>query len=1218
MRIWALVSWLAVLICGGMSAGGISADDRSPQLEFVVQDGHASTVTDLSYQERENLLASASWDRTVKLWSLDGRLIRTFRGHTDTVVGVRLLPGGKGMVTASSDGTVRMWDLSGGESWSWKSELSPASIDVSPDGELIAVGDGNIGKLLDITGRRTGKLDSGLEGHNASILAIDFSPDGRKIITASKDKTVKLWSAEGELLDTFTEHEAAVTACAFSPDGGYFAAGDRNGVVHVWTAEGEHIRKIDRIEKEWSPKLGEPLTREVRSIVFFDSDAAAGSDRSLAGSQSAVAGAGSDDAGDTVLAAACEDGMMVLYNFELDEALESPGLMKGFSLGSLVYAGGYLFAGLFSNIAAFHLETMRQIAFPGHVLAFSELAVNPAADLAAVSSMGGRSALLFRADGELYGTLEPEETDTVNGASPGAASGENADYQPHITDIRFHSSGGGLFTVYDNGTEGGMIHLLDGGSAFPISPYQIGDNFVFGDEDKYLYWISKYGNALTRLDMNTGFWETLQPLPETGEDKYPSVSAVAPEKAFAAGYLSGTVVYGTWTGDYIRLDGSIQLSEYRSTRGGMDLGLSPGGDRIVSMDDKGFIKVWDSAGELLGVRRSFALSSLRKAEKTVSEYDMPDNGVFDPKRWEGDRLLGSLFPSDIDQRIDLPGGRRIVFSGDGGWFASGGWDGTIRFWTKDGDLVKSYRGERKPVRGMGFSKDDTLLFFITGDAKVGIINLKNDARFTIFSNGEEWVIYTPDGYWDASPGGGDMLAVVRGNEVWNIDQFAVRFNRPDIILGRLGARNRERIDYYYSQYQKRLKRLGLTDGAFEKEYQVPEAEILSSEKDGKFLTLRLAFSDANEKLTSYNIYVNDVPLFGAFGNPLNGRERRVMETIELNSGDNKIEVSCMNEKGAESFRDVTYARYDREAAGNLYFIGFGVSAYRSRDIADLQYAHRDVLDLAELFSKTVSRDGGFNQVITRAFTDEDVTAGNLRAVKSILEKASVDDTVILFISGHGVHDYDQYATYYFLSHEADLRDLAGTAINFDALEELLHRIPPRRKLFLMDTCGSGELDSDEVKKVRVSAGGSKGVRARYAGIERGLTREEEGGSGGTKKGVRTYLQHKNRYIYNDLLRRSGAIVFSSCRGDEVSYESYEYRNGLFTEYIIAALKGGGDRDGDGMVTIEELRSFVREGVAEETESDPLLYQIPQHPTVDRDNIYQKFGFPVMDKDLNLY
>ncbi len=795
-----------------------------------------------------------------------------------------------------------------------------------------------------------------------------------------------------------------------------------------------------------------------------------------------------------------------------------------------------------------------------------------------------------------------------------------------------------MVTVYDGGSEGGMIHLLDGETVFPISPYQIGDNFAFGNDGKYLYWISEYGNALTRLDMGTGFWETLQSLPDSGDDTYPSVSAVVPGTAFAAGYPSGTVVYGTWTGDYTTLEGTIQLSEYRSTGGGRDLELSPGGDRIVHMDDKGFIKVWDRDGKLLGIRRSFALGSLEPAEKVVpedggSEGGAADNGVFDPERWKEDWLMGSLFPSDINQRIDLPGGRRIVFSGDGGRFASGGWDGTVRLWTKDGDLVKTYRGERKPVRGIGFSKDDDLLFYIAEDAKINIINLENDKRFTIFSDGEEWVIYTPDGYWDASPGGGDMLAVVRGTEVWNIDQFAVRFNRPDIILTRLGSEDRELIDFYYSRYRKRLKRLGLEEKDFEQGYQVPEAEILSSEKDGKFLTLRLAFSDANEKLTSYNIYVNDVPLFGVFGKPLNGRERRVMETIELNSGDNKIEVSCMNGKGTESFRDVTYGRYDRVPAGNLSFIGVGVSAYRNRDIADLRYAHRDVLDLAELFSKTVSREGGFNQVITRTFIDEEVNAGNLRAVKSILERASVDDTVVLFISGHGIHDYDRYATYYFLTHRADLRDLGGTAVNFDELEELLHGIPPRRKLFLMDTCGSGELDPEAVKKVRAAAGESKGVRARYVGVERGLTREEEEDSSGVLgpetaepgessksgpgsgseegRGVRAYLQYKNRFIYNDLLRRSGAIVFSSCRGDEVSYESFEYRNGLFTEYIIAALVGDGDRDGDGMVTTEELRSFVRQGVAEETESDPLLYQIPQHPTVDRDNIYQKFGFPVL-------
>ena len=70
----------------------------------------------------------------------------------------------------------------------------------------------------------------------------------------------------------------------------------------------------------------------------------------------------------------------------------------------------------------------------------------------------------------------------------------------------------------------------------------------------------------------------------------------------------------------------------------------------------------------------------------------------------------------------------------------------------------------------------------------------------------------------------------------------------------------------------------------------------------------------------------------------------------------------------------------------------------------------------------------------------------------------MDDTVVLMISGHGVHDRDEYATYYYLTHETDLDSLAQTAVEFEELEELLQGFPPRQKLFLMDTCGSGEWD----------------------------------------------------------------------------------------------------------------------------------------------------------------
>ena len=101
---------------------------------------------------------------------------------------------------------------------------------------------------------------------------------------------------------------------------------------------------------------------------------------------------------------------------------------------------------------------------------------------------------------------------------------------------------------------------------------------------------------------------------------------------------------------------------------------------------------------------------------------------------------------------------------------------------------------------------------------------------------------------------------------------------------------------------------------------------------------------------------------------------------------------------------------------------------------------------------------------------------------------------------------------------------------------------------------------------------------------------------------RNYLYQKDRYIYNDLVRRSGAIVFSSSKGGELSYERSDIENGLFTEYIMKALTTTeADKDKNGTVSTDELREYVSTQVAKA--SGDL-----QHPTVDRDNIYQKFGF----------
>jgi len=498
--------------------------------------------------------------------------------------------------------------------------------------------------------------------------------------------------------------------------------------------------------------------------------------------------------------------------------------------------------------------------------------------------------------------------------------------------------------------------------------------------------------------------------------------------------------------------------------------------------------------------------------------------------------------------------------------------------------------------------------------------------------------------------------------VWNIDQFAVKNNRPDIILQRLGSENEEQIQNFYMQYIKRLIKYNLIPEQIKKDifenqildkniteddkgfllsrytlkqdyyilkrslpyreklkllsipsflkyveaqleggYHVPEAEIVQAEHDDKFVDLTFTLSDSKYNLYSYNIYVNDVALYKDTGKQIQGNNVTITEKIELTGGENKIEVSCLNEKLAESYRDLTFADYEEQVKGNLYFIGFGVSDYKDPSIPDLLYPQKDVNDLESLF---LSMGDYFNKIYTYSYTESDCTIENIKNAKGFLADATVDDIVVLFISGHGLHSKDMEATYYYITYDTQIMNLSETAADFDLIEDILDGINPRKKLFLMDTCESGEMDEDLVKRYFALAS-TKGFRPRT--MDKGL--EVVGEKLKEQEQRRSYLLDKDRFIYNDIFRRTGAIVFSSSGGGEYSYEPGVYKedgNGFFTGEIIKSFTDKKvDKDKDGFVSTDEMRDYVIKSVSEI--SDGL-----QNPTVDRDNIYQEFGFPLVE------
>lgn len=631
------------------------------------------------------------------------------------------------------------------------------------------------------------------------------------------------------------------------------------------------------------------------------------------------------------------------------------------------------------------------------------------------------------------------------------------------------------------------------------------------------------------------------------------------------------------------------------------LDVDPAGKNIISNDYNGKFYHWDlESGKLIQTSAKGSFSNLTfcnngksfigKSDETLKLFDLA--GMKEKLTWKTKhKFIEELCVSDDNKLTATFSNNKVEL-----------WNNTT------GELISALNGSLNKISKLVFSKDGK---YLIASSKEGIVRFwdiktKMEVVSLISSVNGEWLIATPDGYWDSSPKGGELVSMVDKTQLWSVDQFAIRNNRPDIIMERLGSKDLTLIKHYNALYKKRLKKFGLAEDNITIDYHVPVAEISNIEIVGKKVNITTKLEDNKYNLKQFNVFVNDVPLFGAYGKNIAAGKTKVSltENIELTSGKNKIEISCLNEKGEESFRALRYVDYKEKVPSNLYFLGFGVSKYKNPSL-NLEYAEKDAKDLAAVFEKM--KGGQFANVFVKTITNEQVTPENIKKAKEFIKNAKPDDTFILFIAGHGMHDRDADATYYYLTSNADPKNLKATAADFETIEDLLQGIPPRNKLFLMDACESGEID-DEVQTNFIAQADVKGVKSRgMKAVKAGVSGASTTASGTSSTSVpvkRSYLYQKDRYIYNDLVRRSGAIVFSSSKGGELSYERSDIENGLFTEYIMKALTTQeADKDNNGIVSTDELREYVSSEVGKA--SGDL-----QHPTVDRDNIYQKFGFGV--------
>ena len=235
--------------------------------------GHSRRINKVLFSPNGQFLFTASDDKTIKYWKLDGTLLKTYKGHTGFVHSLALSKDGVHFLSASEDQTLKYWKK---ESKIRRSFTHPGPIgamDISTDGQYILTGvadktvslsrnindiglkdttffdafdnpEGQPAYLWDTLGNQI----QNFEGHQGGITSVAIAPNARSFLTGSTDYTAQLWNLEGISLTTFP-HTNQIMDVAFSQDGQQVLTASMDSTLGIWAIDGPKIDALVHPDK---------------------------------------------------------------------------------------------------------------------------------------------------------------------------------------------------------------------------------------------------------------------------------------------------------------------------------------------------------------------------------------------------------------------------------------------------------------------------------------------------------------------------------------------------------------------------------------------------------------------------------------------------------------------------------------------------------------------------------------------------------------------------------------------------------------------------------------------------------------------------------------------------------------------------------------------------------------------------------------------------------
>lgn len=347
---------------------------------------------------------------------------------------------------------------------------------------------------------------------------------------------------------------------------------------------------------------------------------------------------------------------------------------------------------------------------------------------------------------------------------------------------------------------------------------------------------------------------------------------------------------------------------------------------------------------------------------------------------------------------------------------------------------------------------------------------------------KEWVAWTPEGYYTASLKGANYIGwhMDRGEaqaaSYYPAKTFADRFYSPAIVAKYLETGgDLDTAILLANQDAPLSKQVAKTEAADLNRFFPPTVFIqLPGQRDSTVSENRVriravAKSVNNEPIEDMWVLVNGrraegtraIAVEGTPGKSIEGLRASIDMTVTLTGPENRISVIAAN-RHAQSEPEIVTVRW--EAGGgaatagvspdrykpDLYVLSIGVSRYSNGQYS-LDYAHKD----AQALSEELGRQAGrlYNSVKERVLIDAQATRGNiLDGLDWILQEATQKDLAVIFVAGHGLKD--SRGNYYFLPYEGDLKSLRRTGVKWFDFQDVLNSLPSKVML-LVDTCHSG-------------------------------------------------------------------------------------------------------------------------------------------------------------------